>query len=317
MTNKHTPDGDVTHPPFPVQSLGMRIFSRLLLPHYKLDMQQLARSVRDKTIVITGASFGIGEATAYLLAQAGAVVVLTARHADKLEEVVTRITAQGGRAYYYCADLTNVEEMDAMARAILERHPRIDAIVSNAGKSIRRSLKLSYDRPQDIERTIATNYTGPARLLLHLLPGMHQCHNGHVVNVSSIIVQMGPAPFWAAYLASKGAFDLWLRSNAPELKEYGIGMTSIYMPLVDTKMSQPTHWRAPCLTPDEAGALICRALLDRPYCIAPWWLMPLAWVSIVFWRPVRWAMRYVFRHSADSEAAIAASAHHTDRDEHM
>src|SRR3546814_4978779 len=157
----------------------------------------------------TGASSGIGEATAYAGAQGGARVVLVARRADELKRVVTAIEEAGGEAEAHVVDLTDGAAVDAMIVQVLEGG-RVDYLVNNAGRSIRRSLELSYDRMHDFERTMAINYFGPVRLILGLLPAMREQGFGHVVNVVTWGVQIR-APKLAAYIAPKTARDSFAR----------------------------------------------------------------------------------------------------------
>lgn len=102
----------------------------------------------------------------------------------------------------------------------------LDVIVSNAGKSIRRSIHDSLDRYHDFTRTMAINYFAPVRLLLSIIPLLEK-NKGQIINVSTINALLLPIPYWAAYQASKGAFDTWFRSVAPELNAIGIATTTI------------------------------------------------------------------------------------------
>ena len=263
-------------------------------------------AVKDKVVLITGASFGVGEATAYQLSAAGAIVLLVGRTEEKLLDVVEKIRSSGGQAYMYAADLSCTEQVDALSKQLTQNHPVINVVVSNAGKSIRRSMALSYSRPQDFERTIAINYLGPVRLLLNIVPSMIEAGFGQVINVSAVGVRLAPAPRWAAYHASKTAFDIWLRSAAPEWLLQNIKTTSIYLPLVQTRMIEPTpHYQnIPSLSTDEAAFLVCKALIKHPKRIAPWWLYFAEIVSVVLWRPIAYLMGRLFLLSKDSPAAL-------------
>lgn len=230
--------------------------------------RRLRAAVAGKTVLVTGASEGIGEATACRLGAAGARVLLVARTAPRLDAVRERIVTAGGQAEAYPADLTSPADVDALVGKL----PAVDVVVSNAGRSIRRSVAESYDRFHDFQRTNAVNYLGPVQLLLGLLPAMRERGSGQVVNVSTAGL-LFPAPRWSAYLASKAAFDVWLRCAAPELRTDGVAVTSVYLGLVHTRMSAPTHaFRSlPGMTADEAAAVVCRAVVYRPRTIAPWW----------------------------------------------
>ena len=258
-----------------------------------------------KTVLLTGASYGIGEATASKLAAAGATVLLVARSADRLDEVAASIGAGGGRAVPYAADLTDEARIAALTKQVNENHGPPDIVVSNAAKSIRRSLRLQYDRPHDFQRTIDTNYLGPIRLLLGLLPAMRERGTGHIVNVSTIGVRMFPTPRWGTYIASKGAFDIWLRSVAPELHADGIDMTSVYMGLVHTRMSEPTASlrRMPGMQADEAADVVAKAIIQRPRKVQPRWTLPGELASVLLAPILERGARLMYRRSADAEPA--------------
>src|SRR5262249_49537083 len=145
----------ITKPPdgaWPRQPLWTRVLSRLANPGGAPSPRRLRAAAAGKTVLITGASFGIGESVASLLASAGANVILVARSADKLEEIAAMIRAQGGTAEVHATDLTDIAAVETLAARLLETHGSIDIVVNNAGKSIRRSVALTYDRFHDIER---------------------------------------------------------------------------------------------------------------------------------------------------------------------
>ena len=222
-------------------------------------------AVNGRTVVITGASSGIGKAAAMKIAMAGGVPLLVARTMEKLEAVKAEIEEAGGTAYCYSADLSDLEAIDAVAKTMLDDHPKIDMLVNNAGRSIRRGVQASYDRFHDYERTMQLNYFGTIRLTMRLLPHMKERGFGHIVNVSSIGAQTNP-PRFSAYVASKAALDAWTRVVSSEVIGDGITFTTIHMPLVKTPMIAPTKMydSFPTITPDEAGDLVCEAIRARP-----------------------------------------------------
>ncbi len=216
------------------------------------------------TVVITGASSGIGEAAARQLAARGAIVCLVARRADELKRLRASITAAGGRAYDYPADLSDPASLDACATRLLDEHSRIDVLVNNAGRSIRRLLKDSLDRPHDFERTMQINYFAAVRLTLRLLPRMLEQGSGQIVNVSSVAALM-TTPRFAAYLASKSALDAFSRSLRIELRTSGIDVSTINYPLVKTSMTAPTkaYNYLPQMEVDDAAGWIVEAVAKR------------------------------------------------------
>ncbi|MBS1860817.1 MAG: SDR family oxidoreductase [Actinobacteria bacterium] len=231
--------------------------------------RSLAGAVRGKVVLITGASSGIGRATAVKVADAGATVLLVARSVDKLEETKEEITAAGGVAHIHRCDLADVEDVARMAEEVLTYHGHVDILVNNAGRSIRRSVALSYDRFHDYERTIQLNYLGALRLILALLPEMRARKSGHIINISSIGVQTNP-PRFSAYVASKAALDAFSRVIASEVIDDKVHITTINMPLVRTPMIAPTRMydMFPAITPEEAAEMIAKAMVNRPKKVA-------------------------------------------------
>ncbi|CAB4929916.1 MAG: SDR family oxidoreductase [Actinobacteria bacterium] len=218
-----------------------------------------------RTVAVTGASSGIGRETALQIAKRGGTPLLLARRTEELEKVKAEVEALGGTASVYSVDLTSNESVDACVKQMLADHPAVDMLVNNAGRSIRRSIRLSYDRFHDYERTMALNYFAPVRLVLALLPHMTQRRFGHIVNVSSIGVQTN-VPRFSAYVASKAALDAFSRVAATEVVGEGVTFTNVHMPLVRTPMIAPTKMydRFPTLSPEQAAGLIVKALEEQP-----------------------------------------------------
>jgi NAD(P)-dependent dehydrogenase (short-subunit alcohol dehydrogenase family) len=286
-------------------SVTGKVVDILANPPRVSDPVRLKNAVSGKTVLVTGASYGLGEATAGKLAAAGATVLLVARTADKLDQVAASIAAGGGRAVAYPTDLTDEACVTALTKQLAENHGPPDIVISNAAKSIRRSLRLQYDRPQDFQRTIDTNYLGPIRLLLAVLPGMCKRGSGHIVNVSTIGARMFPPPRWGTYLASKGAFDMWLRSVAPELHADGVNVTSVYMGLIHTRMSEPTPSlrRLPGMQPNEAADVVAKAIIERPRKVQPRWTVPGEITSVLLAPALERGARLMYRYTADSDSA--------------
>jgi thioester reductase-like protein len=225
----------------------------------------LKEALDGRTVMITGASSGIGRSTAMKVAAAGGVPLLVARNVEKLEEVRAEIVAAGGTAYVYAADIADIESIDRLLERVLADHRHVDMLVNNAGRSIRRSIALSYDRFHDFERTMQLNYFGAVKLIIGLLPRMRERGSGHIVNISSIGVQTNP-PRFSAYVASKAALDAFTRVVASEVIGDGVTFTTIHMPLVRTPMIAPTKMydAFPAISPEEAADMICEALRSRP-----------------------------------------------------
>ena len=230
----------------------------------------LEKAVAGKTTLITGASSGIGEAAAREVARAGGTVLLVARGRDKLEALAAELEDLGGDAHVHPCDLTDYDAIDAMATEVLAEHGQVDVLVNNAGRSIRRSVELSYDRFHDYERTMQLNYFAPLRLILRFLPGMRERHSGHVINLSSIGVQTR-TPRFGAYIASKAALDTLCDALQGEVHDDNVRFTTIYMGLVRTPMIAPTtiYKRFPALTPEDAGSIVADAITFKPRRLSP------------------------------------------------
>ena len=231
--------------------------------------RSLSGAVRGKVVLITGASSGIGRATAVKVADAGATVLLVARSVEKLEETKAEIESAGGTAHIHRCDMSDIEDIERMAEEVLAYHGHVDVLVNNAGRSIRRSIALAYDRFHDYERTIQLNYLGAVRLILALLPGMRARKSGQIINISSIGTQTNP-PRFSAYVASKAALDAFSRVIASEVVDDGIHITTIHMPLVRTPMIAPTRMydMFPAITPEEAAEMIAKAMVEKPKKVA-------------------------------------------------
>jgi NAD(P)-dependent dehydrogenase (short-subunit alcohol dehydrogenase family) len=235
--------------------------------------RSLSGAIGGKVVLITGASSGIGKATAIKCGAAGAEVLLVARTPEKLEETKREIEEAGGAAYIHQCDLSDIPDVERMAQEVLDQHERVDILVNNAGRSIRRSVELSYERFHDFERTMQLNYFGALRLILSLLPAMRKRSKGrkggHIINISSIGVQTH-TPRFSAYVASKAALDAWSRCVGSEVLDDGVHITTIYMPLVRTPMIAPTKMydAFPTSTPDEAAEMITNAMITKPKKVA-------------------------------------------------
>lgn len=248
----------------------MSVLARLLLsPPACRDRGALRRAVAGHTILVTGASSGIGAATARQLGEAGATVLLLARREAALGAVAAQIRAAGGQAHLYPANLADPAGVQAVAGRIQAAHPRLHAVVSNAGRSVRRRAQ-DGEATQDLPRLLAVNFSGPAALLLALRPAL--AAGSVVVNVSSVSARHVGAPRWSAYQGSKAGFDLWLHAAGAEWPR--VRVASVYLPLVRTPMSAPTRaYRfLPALSADEAAQAVLWPLVRPVMRAAPWWL---------------------------------------------
>ncbi len=248
-------------------------WERLLFPVRMLNEKKLAAAIGHKTILITGASYGIGAALARLCSNYPTKLILVARTGERLHTLAEECKAGPATITCFAADLREEEEINRLLEFLQRENIHTDIFISNAGKSIYRKLEDSLDRFHDTKRCAATNYTGPVQLLLGLLPGITK-RKGHIVNVSAVNVLLPPAVGWSAYQSSKTAFDQWLRCAEPELKAKGLSISSIYLPLVRTRMSMvnKNKYRQPAMSKEKAVRLIARYIIHKKRKYTPWWL---------------------------------------------
>lgn len=255
----------------------------LLSPPACRDPAALSAGLTGRTVLITGASQGIGEATARVVARAGADVLLLARNHARLTVVADAVRGEGGRAWVYACDLASPEDVQRTIQRISAAHPHLQLIVSNAGKSIRRPVTLAA-RKRDLERSLAVNFSGPAALLLGLLPVLLAQDSAVIVNVSTVSARPPGAPRWGSYQGSKAGFDLWLRALGTELLDQRVSVRSVYLPLVWTPMSAASgvYDRMPALSAHEAAEVVAGALVTARTRVAPWWLRGQDWAALLW-----------------------------------
>ena len=140
--------------------------------------------ISGKSIIITGASSGIGEATAKMLAERGAKLMLAARRADKLDKLVAEIEAAGGTAAYQVVDVTKQSQVQALADETLKQYGKIDVMVNNAG--IMPLSRLDQLLVEEWDRTIDINIKGVLYGIAAVLPAMQKAQSGHIINISSV-----------------------------------------------------------------------------------------------------------------------------------
>ncbi len=226
---------------------------------------QVRPRVVGRLVVVTGASRGIGRCVAERLARVGARVVAVARDEAALRTLPDGVTP-------WVLDLRDVVAATAAAERLVDELGTPELVISNAGHSIHRYLAEYTDRFHDVSRLAGVNLLGPIAFLLPQLRQMMHAGSGHLLNVSTVNVDL-PLPGWSVYTATKAGFDSWLAGVAPELRESGVGCTSLHLPRVRTSMSAPTAGRypAPELTVEQAADVVCRAIVRRPRLVVPWW----------------------------------------------
>lgn len=189
--------------------------------------------IENAVTIITGASSGIGEATARVFARAGARLVLAARSREKLESLETALRAHGTEVLFVPTDVTSEADVRNLVDETVARFGRVDIAICNAGVYVRSAVK---DLPlAAIEQCMNVNYYGTVHLIRAVLPFMLGQHSGHIVAVTSVDGRKGLPPD-AAYVASKSAATGFMDVLRQELRGTGVYASTILPGRVDTPM---------------------------------------------------------------------------------
>jgi short-subunit dehydrogenase len=233
----------------------------------------------ERRALITGASSGIGKATALAFAKAGIDVALVSRSQDKLEVVANAALEIGVKAKAYVLDLAKIEEVKAGISAIAADFAPIDILVNNAGMGYTNPL---VETPlSDWQRVIDLNLTSVFQCILGILPAMRDQQRGTIINVASIAGQQ-PFPDWGAYSVSKAGLIALSKTLAAEERNHGIRVVSISPGAVntslwDTDTVKADLNRSAMLTPEiVAQSILHTALLPEQAVIESVTLMPSA-----------------------------------------
>jgi short-subunit dehydrogenase len=220
--------------------------------------------------IVSGASSGIGRATARELGARGAAVVLTARNGRALQEVASEITRAGGSATVIVADMTVPEQVRELVRSVVATLGRIDIVVANAGLYVRGPAATLTTA--EYERSMAINFFGSLELIYAALPHMLGRGRGHIVAVTSVDGKKG-LPLDAPYAAAKGALTMTLDVLRQELRPTGVGVSTVLPGRVDTPMIRDitVPWISPKISPARVARAIVRAIeRNRAEVIVPW-----------------------------------------------
>ena len=229
---------------------------------------------KEKVVLITGASSGIGRALALELGKRGARLGLTARRGEELLRLVDEIERAGGEAMALPADVRDPEALKGVAERVRERWGRIDVLVANAGmSSTTAGTSLNASEVGDV---ITVNVLGVVNSVAAVLPGMLERGAGHLVAISSLSSYRG-MPKSAAYSASKAAVSTFFESLRVDLRKSGIDVTTIHPGFIRTPMTAGRKKKLPfLLEPDDAARRIIRAIERRARTYAfPWQLASL------------------------------------------
>jgi NADP-dependent 3-hydroxy acid dehydrogenase YdfG len=212
-------------------------------------------NIAGKVVVITGASSGLGESTARLLAAKGAAVVLGARRKDRIDALVKDITAAGGRAGGFKADVTNRGDVEALVKGAIDAYERVDVIVNNAG--IMPIAPMTALKVEEWDRMIDVNIKGVLYGVAAVLPFMQRRKHGHIINIASVLGFKVFAPGGTVYSATKFAVravteglrmalsQRTFLKAAPRKTRAGTCASSTRW------RSRPTRSRVPLLTPSN------------------------------------------------------------------
>ena len=193
-------------------------------------------SLKGKIALVTGASQGIGRATAQALAQAGAYVAVTARTADKLAVLATEIKQTGGEALAVPMDVSNAESVKNAFRHVLENFGRIDILVNNA--AITKDMLEVRMKLEDWDDVLRTNLTGAHLCIQQALMGMIRQRSGRIINISSVVAETGNAG-QANYVAAKAGLIGLTRAVAVEVASRGITVNAVAPGFIETPMTDP------------------------------------------------------------------------------
>jgi short-subunit dehydrogenase len=189
--------------------------------------------IRGAVAIVTGASSGIGAATAEELARRGATVVAVARRQDKLSQVVERCRRHTPDSRAHPADIADRAACESLVQRAAEEFGRVDIVVNNAGISLRRHAAESS--VEEIERVMAVNFYGAVYVTMAALPGMLERRHGSIINVTSVAGYI-PNPHESAYGASKAALSLWSHGLAVDLDGRGVHVGVLSPGPIDTEI---------------------------------------------------------------------------------
>ena len=248
-------------------------------------------SLVNKVAVVTGASSGIGRATALELAREGSLVALAARTESRLEQVATVIRAMGREALVVPADVTSRDDVDRLVAETLSRWGHVDILVANAGAYVRSPVtELTVG---DVERSMAVNFYGALHAVLAVQPHLLEQGDGHIVLVSSLDGKKG-LPLDAPYVAAKFALAGYGDVLRQELQGRGVAVTTVFPGRVDTPLIDTLA--VPEISPKIPPQAVARAIIGairrrKPEVIVPprAWLLHLA--NVLSPRLADWAVR--------------------------
>jgi NADP-dependent 3-hydroxy acid dehydrogenase YdfG len=259
----------------------------------------MAVDLKDKVILITGASSGFGANAAELFAKEGAAVVLAARRINRLQDLAARIQAQGGEALAVPVDVSERADVENLVQTVLEIYDRIDILFNNAGFG-RLDFLENLSTGRDIEMQVAINLTGTILVTRAVLPHMIQRRQGHIINMSSVAGFIA-APSYTVYAATKFGLRGFTEALRREVSPFGIKVSGIYPGPAATEFGDHTggaafkkDFKIPAWTSmsseDVARTVVQVAKRPRRSVILPWWFVPIIWVNKILPGVVDWVI---------------------------
>lgn len=243
-------------------------------------------SFRGKTVVITGASSGIGEASCIEFAKKGANLALVARRKEKLEELEKTLAKFGINTLVCECDVSDKTQVQKMSSQVMEKFGRIDVLVNNAGFAIYGTVSDSTIK--EIESQMETNYFGMIYCTKNFLPKMLEQRSGHIVNVASVAASFG-LPGIASYCATKFAMLGFSEGLKHELKGTGVGITVVSPIMVKTNFFDHQSFKhMPKYSPTAlsaktvANAIVSAANSSRLEVIVPSVVRGAVWIKHTF-----------------------------------
>ncbi|GIU97371.1 MAG: hypothetical protein KatS3mg013_1174 [Actinomycetota bacterium] len=250
--------------------------------------------IRGAVVVVTGASSGIGEATALAFARAGARVVLAARRMGRLEALAERIGRGGGTAHAVACDVAAPEQLEALEAATRATFGPADVLVNNAGIP---SGPFESMSAADVERVVRVNLLGVLHGTRVFLPGMRERGRGHIVNVASLAGRFA-TPGAEVYTATKHAVVAFSEALDVRLQGTGVRVTAVEPGFVPTEgFGGAVRPAALSLTPERVATAIVRVVAREiaPELGVPGWVKPLEVVRVLAPPLYRWGMRRAAR----------------------
>lgn len=256
-------------------------------------------TLKNKVVLITGASSGFGRDSAHLFAAQGAKVVLAARRLDRLHSLADEIQNKRGEALVVPVDVTQRAEVDLMARTVIEVYGRVDILFNNAGFG-RLDWLEKLDPSRDIETQIQVNLTGMIQVTRAVLPYMLERQEGHIINMSSVAGYIA-VPTYTVYAASKQGVRGFTNALRREVAPFGILVSGIYPGPAHTGFGWGSGYKIqkrlkPFKRIFMSSEQVARRVVDlarhpRRSVVVPWWFGLVIWGENTFPGIADWIIR--------------------------